>query len=329
MSTLIDGFGRRHTDLRVSLTDRCSLRCTYCMPAEGMPWIERDSHLTTPELLRLVRIAVGQGVNTVRLTGGEPLLRPDVVDVVAAVRGMPGSPDVALTTNGLRLAGLAAPLADAGLSRVNISLDTMDRQRFITLTRRDRLVETLAGIAAAKAAALHPVKVNSVLMRGVNDDEAPTLLLWALEQGVHLRFIEQMPLDPQHSWDVTQMVTAAEIQEHLTAAGFVLTPVEERGSSPAELFTVNGGPQTVGIIGSMTRPFCGDCDRVRLTSDGQWMNCLFARHETDLRTPLRAGASDAELADLMRLDVAAKRRAHGTDEPGFTRPDRGMSAIGG
>lgn len=329
MSTLVDRFDRRHTDLRVSLTDRCSLRCTYCMPEQGMPWIERASQLTTPELLRLVAVAVDQGVRTVRLTGGEPLLRPDVVDVVRAIRQLPGNPEVALTTNGLRLAGLAAALVDAGLTRVNISLDTMDRRRFITLTRRDRLGETLAGIAAAKAAGLDPVKVNSVLMRGVNDDEAPTLLLWALKQGLQLRFIEQMPLDAQHSWDASRLVTAAEIEDSLVAAGFTLTPVADRGSSPAEVFTVNGGPQTVGIIGSMTRPFCGDCDRVRLTSDGQWMSCLFARTETDLRTPLRTGASDAELASLMRLDVAAKRRGHGTDDPGFVRPTRGISAIGG
>lgn len=329
MTTLIDRFGRRHTDLRVSLTDRCSLRCTYCMPEQGMPWIERASHLTTPELLRLILVAVDQGVRTVRLTGGEPLLRPDVVDIVRAIRAMPGEPEVALTTNGIRLAGLAAPLVDAGLNRVNISVDTMDRQRFRALTRRDRLVETLAGVAAAKAAGLDPVKVNSVLMRGINDDEAPTLLLWALEQGVQLRFIEQMPLDAQHAWDASRMVTAAEIERSLSAAGFELTPVADRGSSPAEVFTVNGGPQTVGIIGSMTRPFCGDCDRVRLTSDGQWLNCLFARTETDLRTALRAGATDAELAALMRLDVAAKRRGHGTDDVGFVRPDRGMSAIGG
>lgn len=329
MTPLTDRFGRVHTDLRVSVTDRCSLRCTYCMPEQGLDWIPRTDTLTTDELLRLVRVAVDNGVTTVRLTGGEPLLRPDIVAIVAAIRAMPGAPDVALTTNGLRLPGLAAPLADAGLGRVNISLDTMDRDRFLALTRRDRLIDTLAGIAAAKAAGLDPVKINSVLMRGVNDDEAATLLLWAMEQGLHLRFIEQMPLDPQHGWDAEQMVTADEIQQRLTDAGFDLEPADDRGSAPAELFRVNGGPQTVGIIGSMTRPFCGDCNRMRLTSDGQWRNCLFGQSETDLRTPLRAGATDEQLAELMRRDVAGKRRAHGTDDVGFVQPDRPMSAIGG
>lgn len=325
----VDTFGRVHRDLRVSLTDRCSLRCTYCMPAEGLPWLPSDEQLTTTELLRLVAIAVDHGIDTVRLTGGEPLLRPDVVDVVARIAALPTAPEVSLTTNGLRLPGLAAPLADAGLRRVNVSLDTLDRERFRSLTRRDRLVDTLAGIAAAKAAGLNPVKINTVLMRGVNDDEAPTLLLWALEQGVSLRFIEQMPLDPQHSWDRNEMVTADEILQQLTDAGFDLVEAADRGSAPAQRWTVNGGPQTVGIIASVSRPFCGDCDRVRVTSDGQWRSCLFARTETDLRGPLREGAGDAELAALMRLDVTGKRPGHGMDDPGFLQPDRPMSAIGG
>lgn len=326
---LTDGFGRVHSDLRVSLTDRCSLRCTYCMPADGLPWISGSDQLTTAELLRVVGIAVDHGIGTVRLTGGEPLLRPDVVGIVRAITRLPAAPEVSLTTNGLRLPGLAAPLADAGLRRVNISLDTMNRDRFVQLTRRDRLVDTLAGITAAQAAGLDPVKINTVLMRGINDDEAPTLLLWAIAQGLSLRFIEQMPLDPQHSWDRAQMVTADEILDKLTAAGFELTEAPGRGSAPAQEWTVNGGLQTVGIIGSVSRPFCGDCDRVRVTSDGQWRSCLFARTETDLRNPLRAGASDDELAALMRLDVAGKRPGHGMDDPGFLQPDRPMSAIGG
>ncbi len=326
---LVDTYGRTHRDLRVSLTDRCSLRCTYCMPADGPPWIPGSDQLTTPELLRVVAIAVNSGIGAVRLTGGEPLLRPDVVDIVRAITQMPGSPEVSLTTNGLRLPGLAAPLVDAGLQRVNISLDTMDRRRFEQLTRRDRLIDTLAGIAAAKAAGLDPVKINTVLMRGVNEDEAPTLLLWALEQGLSLRFIEQMPLDPQHSWDRSTMVTTDEILRLLVTAGFDLSEAPGRGSAPAQEWTVNGGPQTVGIVGSVTRPFCGDCDRVRVTSDGQWRSCLFARTETDLRAPLRTGASDGELAALMRLDVTGKQAGHGLDDPGFLQPDRPMSAIGG
>ena len=329
---LLDTFGRVHRDLRVSLTDRCSLRCTYCMPAEGATWLPSAEQLSTPELLRLVAIALDQGITSVRLTGGEPLLRPDVAEIVAAIRRLPGNPDapeVSLTTNALRLPGLAAPLADAGLSRVNVSLDTLDRDRFRQMTRRDRLADTLAGIAAAKAVGLDPIKINSVLLRGINDDEAPALLLWALEQGLSLRFIEQMPLDPQHSWDRDRMVTADEIMATLLGAGFALNEAPGRGSAPAQRWLVNGGPQTVGIIASVTRPFCADCDRVRLTSDGQWRSCLFARTETDLRTPLRDGATDAELATLMRLDVTGKKPGHGVDQPGFVQPDRPMSAIGG
>jgi cyclic pyranopterin phosphate synthase len=326
---LSDGFGRIHTDLRVSLTDRCSLRCTYCMPADGMAWLPGRQMLTTPELLRLVGIAVDLGVTSVRLTGGEPLLRPDAVAVVRGLADMPNSPEISLTTNGLRLPGLAAPLADAGLTRVNISLDTLDRERFTALTRRDRLVDTLAGIAAAKAAGLDPVKINAVLLRGVNDDEAATMLLWALAEGLQLRFIEQMPLDPQHSWQRAEMVTAHEIHQRLTEAGFDLQPMSGRGSDPAQVWSVNGGPAQVGIIASITDPFCGACNRVRLTADGQWRSCLFARTETDLRTPLRDGATDSEIALLMRRDTAGKAAGHGVGEPGFVQPGRPMSAIGG
>lgn len=329
---LVDGFGRRHTDLRVSLTDRCSLRCDYCMPAEGVPWLPRQQLLTTEELLHVVGVAVRCGVTDVRLTGGEPLLRPDVVDVVRRIAELPDAPRVSMTTNGLRLPGLAAPLADAGLARVNISLDTLDRATFAQLTRRDRLVDVLAGIAAAKAAGLAPVKINSVLVRGVNDHEAPTLLRWALAEGVRLRFIEHMPLDAGHQWSRDGLVTAAEILESLRVGGFRLQPADGRGASPSEDWIVLGdlGPiGTVGVIGSVTRPFCDSCNRMRLTADGQFRNCLFARTESDLRALLRAGADDRELAVALGSAIAGKQAGHGIGDPGFIQPDRPMSAIGG
>ena len=249
---LEDSFGRVHTDLRVSLTDRCSLRCTYCMPAEGMPWLPGVQMLTTDELVRVVQVAVGCGVDSVRLTGGEPLLRPDVVEVVAQIAAL--GVEVSMTTNGLRLPSLAAPLRDAGLQRVNVSLDTLDRGTFKDLTHRDRLVDTLAGIRAAQVAELEPVKVNTVLLRGVNDQEAPALLRWAISEGVRLRFIEQMPLDPQHGWRRDEMVTAEEILASLQGAGFGLTPIEDDSPAPARLWDVNGGLATVGVIASVTRP---------------------------------------------------------------------------
>lgn len=332
-SGLTDRYGRIHTDLRVSLTDRCSLRCDYCMPAEGLAWLPRAELLTSEELLRLVAVAVGLGITEVRLTGGEPLLRPDVVEVVAGIRALPDAPEVSMTTNGLRLPGLAASLADAGLERINISLDTLDRATFTRLTRRDRLVDTLAGVAAAKAAGLAPVKINTVLMRGVNDHEAPALLAWALREQVRLRFIEQMPLDAQHGWRRSNIITAQEILASLRGAGFDVHPLGGRGTSPSEDWVVAGAGGeplgTVGIVGSVTRPFCDACDRVRVTADGQFRNCLFAHDESDLRSLLRAGADDAALADAMRACVAVKRRGHGIDDPGFTQPDRPMSAIGG
>lgn len=324
---LVDAFGRVHSDLRVSLTDRCSLRCTYCMPAEGLPWLPGAQMLSTPELLRLVRLAVDLGIDSVRLTGGEPLLRPDLIEVVAGIAAM--DVEVSMTTNGLRLPGLAAPLRDAGLRRVNISLDTLDRNTFRAMTHRDRLVDTLAGIHAAQVAGLEPVKINTVLLRGVNDHEAPDLLRWAIGEGLHLRFIEQMPLDPQHGWRRDEMVTADEILAALTGAGFQLTPIDDPGPAPARRWDVNGGLATVGIVASVTRPFCGTCNRLRLTADGQWRNCLFAIGETDLREPMRAGCDDDQLRRLMVAGVTDKKPGHGIDDPAFLQPPRPMSAIGG
>lgn len=328
---LVDKFGRVHRDLRVSLTDRCSLRCTYCMPADGVPWLKGPTLLTTDEMVRIVRVGVSLGVTGVRLTGGEPLLRPDVVDVVralAAVEGPEGPLDLSLTTNGLRLPALAAPLRDAGLNRVNISLDTLQRARFVELTRRDRLADTLAGIEAARAVGFEPIKINSLIMRGVNDDEVADLVRFAVERGLHQRFIEHMPLDAGHTWDRTDMVTGEEILRQV-AERFTLSEGAARGSSPAEEWLIDGGPSTLGVIASVTRPFCDACDRVRLTADGQFRNCLFAHDESDLRTLMRSGADDERLADAMRASVASKRPGHGIDDPTFVQPRRPMSAIGG
>jgi cyclic pyranopterin phosphate synthase len=327
---LVDTFGRVATDLRVSLTDKCNLRCSYCMPPEGLEWLPGADVLTDDEVVRLVTVAVAEGVTEVRFTGGEPLLRRGLVDIVARVAQLTPRPRMSLTTNGIGLARTAQALADAGLDRVNVSLDTLDRERFVRIARRDRLDDVLAGMAAAAAAGLAPVKVNAVLVRGVNDDEAVPLLRWAIGEGYRLRFIEQMPLDAQHGWSRDEMVTADEILGALGAV-FDLEPVgsDERGSAPAEEWLVDGGPSRVGVIGSVTRPFCGACDRVRLTADGQLRNCLFAREESDLRGALRAGADDATLAARMRTAMWAKRPGHGIDDIGFLQPARPMSAIGG
>ncbi len=329
-SALVDTYGRVARDLRVSVTDRCSFRCTYCMPAEGLPWIPREEMLTDAELLRVVGVFVAAGVTQVRLTGGEPLLRRSIVDLVAGIAALRPRPQLAMTTNGSGLARVAADLAAAGLDRVNVSLDTIDAGQFLALTRRDRLADVVAGLAAAAQAGLHPVKVNAVAMRGVNDHAVADLLGWCLERGYELRFIEQMPLDAQHGWDRAQMVTAAQIRDRLSER-FTLTPADPdaRGSAPAQRFLVDGGPATVGVIASVSAPFCSACDRVRLTADGQVRNCLFAQRETDLRGPLRAGACDGELLSLIRGEMWRKGPAHGIGRPDFHQPDRPMSAIGG
>ena len=328
---LADSYGRVATDLRVSLTDRCNLRCAYCMPAEGLEWLPRPELLTDDEVMRLVRIGVQLlGITEIRFTGGEPLLRRGLVDIVARAAALRPRPEISLTTNGIGLDRLAGPLQAAGLDRVNVSLDTLRPETFRALARRDRLGDVLAGLEAAAATGLAPVKVNAVLMRGLNDDEAVPLARFCLERGYQIRFIEQMPLDAQHGWRRDNMVTADEILAALSAE-FSLTPDDPagRGSAPAEVFLVDGGPVRIGVIGSVTRPFCGSCDRVRLTADGQVRNCLFATTESDLRGALRAGASDDAIAELWRRAVAPKLPGHGINDPGFLQPARPMSAIGG
>ena len=328
---LTDAYGRVATDLRVSLTDRCNLRCAYCMPPEGLDWLPKPEVLTGDEIVRLITIGVeALGIREVRFTGGEPLLRSDLADIIAASAALAPRPEISLTTNGIGLERRAAGLKSAGLDRINVSLDTVRPEVFRKLTRRDRLDDVLTGLAAAAAAGLTPVKVNAVLMRDLNHDEAPELLAYCLERGYELRFIEQMPLDAQHGWKRTEMVTSGEVLASLSAAFEISDDIERsRGAAPAETFLVNGGPARVGVIAAVTRPFCGACDRVRLTADGQVRNCLFARSESDLRSALRSGATDAEIADRWRAAVSSKLPGHGINDPAFLQPERPMSAIGG
>ena len=335
---LVDRFGRVATDLRISLTDLCSLRCTYCMPAEGLPWLTKAQRLADDEFERLAALFVRLGVRSIRLTGGEPLVHPTLPDVVARLAALRPRPELSLTTNGVTLDRAARKLADAGLDLINISVDTLDPEHFKQLTRRDRLADVLAGVAAAANAGLTPVKINSVLVRDGNLHEAPDLLAWALQHGYVLRFIEHMPLDADHIWSRGAMVTADEILGLLAAAGYQLVPRGAREHAPAEEFDVVDGPDRaswasdvgrVGVIASVTRPFCRDCDRLRLTADGQLRTCLFAQTETDLRGPLRNGASDDELARIIVDAVAEKQEGHGIGTATFVQPERTMSAIGG
>ncbi|MBD0693597.1 GTP 3',8-cyclase MoaA [Streptomyces sp. CBMA123] len=324
---LVDRFGRVHTDLRVSLTDRCNLRCTYCMPAEGLDWLPRADALDDDEVVRLVRVAVERlGMRSVRLTGGEPLLRRGLVGLVGRLAAL--GVELSLTTNGVGLARTAAGLREAGLGRVNVSLDTLRADRFAALTRRDRIGDVIAGLAAAKAAGLDPVKVNAVPVRGVNDDEIPELASFAVEHGYLMRFIESMPLDAQGSWDRAAMVTAEEVLARL-GERFELLPVGRSGNAPAEEWRIAGTDTVIGVIASVTRPFCGGCDRVRLTADGQLRNCLFATEESDLRALLRGGADDARIEAAWRASVAGKGPGHAIGSAEFVRPERPMSAIGG
>jgi cyclic pyranopterin phosphate synthase len=303
------------------------------MPNDFAAWLPSEALLTTDELITIIEVAVSQGINEIRLTGGEPLLRPDIVEIVARINAIKDAPKLSMTTNGLALAKLAKPLVDAGLERINISLDTLDRERFKTLTFRDRIHDVFAGIEAAREAGLQPLKINSVLLKGINDDESVALVEWALKEKLNLRFIEQMPLDAGGIWSRSDLITADQIFTDLSAR-YELIPVDDRGSSPAEEFYVNGGPEVIGIIGSVTRPFCGSCDRVRLTSDGQVRNCLFSMAETDLRGILRNPELSEEnkrekISHAFHASILSKLPGHGINEPNFIQPVRPMSAIGG
>lgn len=330
---LIDTYGRVAADLRVSLTDRCNLRCTYCMPAEGLDWLPGADLLTADELTRLIRVAVTRlGITGVRFTGGEPLLSPHLLEVVAEAAELQPRPGIALTTNGIGLANKAAALKQAGLNRINVSLDTLDPDRFAAITRRRRLTEVLDGLAAAKDAGLAPVKVNAVLDPQTGLDDAPELLRFCLDHGYQLRIIEQMPLDAGHQWERGSVLQADQILTALRR-DFRLTPdPAPRGSAPAELWQVHdrdGVRGTVGVIASVSAAFCGTCDRTRLTADGQVRSCLFSQQETDLRRLLRSGADDDALESAWRAAMWAKPAGHGINDPGFVQPDRPMSAIGG
>ncbi|WP_200946298.1 GTP 3',8-cyclase MoaA [Arthrobacter sp. Soil764] len=343
---LVDRYGRRATDMRLSLTDKCNLRCTYCMPAEGLEWLAKQAVMSAGEIVRTVKVGVEQlGVRELRLTGGEPLVRHDLVQIIAELRANHPDLPISMTTNGVGLAKKAAALKEAGLTRINVSLDSLHEETFTKLTRRPFLGQVLAGVDAAWAAGLGPVKLNAVLMRGINDAESPQLLDWALGRGYELRFIEQMPLDADHGWTRRNMITAAEIRD-LLSRDFVLSPdPRARDGAPAERFEVRrraagsadpAGPVlgTVGIIASVTEPFCSDCRRTRITAEGKIMSCLFSREEFDLLGLLRAGATDDELAQRWQDAMWIKPKAHGMDHvgldaPDFVQPDRSMSAIGG
>ena len=324
---LVDGFGRVHRDLRISVTDRCNFRCTYCMPAEGLDWMAREDLLTYEELTRVARVCVERfGFDGIRLTGGEPTVRANLPVLIEQLSSL--GVDLSLTTNGTTLTNLAPTLVSAGLERINISLDSLQRERFEQITRRDELDKVLEGIDAAVSAGLAPVKINCVVMRGVNDDEIVDFARFGRERGVTVRFIEFMPLDAQGEWTNEQVVTKAEI---VAAIGevFPLEPVAERESDPAARWRYVDGGGEFGVIPSVTEAFCESCDRVRLTADGMLRHCLFATRELDLRTLLRNGATDDDIAVAITAEVGAKWAGHQINQVHFIRPSRSMSQIGG
>ena len=323
---LVDTFGRVHRDLRISVTDRCNFRCTYCMPPEGLEWLPRSDLLSFEEIERVARLLVDRfGVHSIRLTGGEPTVRARLADLVAMLA--PLDTDVALTTNGATLGLLADELAAAGLRRINISLDSLRPERFRALTLRDDLDRVLDGVDAAIAAGLSPVKINVVVMRGKNDDEIVDFAAFGRRKGVEVRFIEYMPLDAEEGWQAGAVVGLSEITERIGE----VYPFEahRQGSAPASRFRYLDGEGFFGVVASVTQSFCGSCDRIRLTADGQFRNCLFGLDEYDLRTPLRDGASDDDLAEIIRGAVTAKWAGHSIGKVHFIRPSRSMSQIGG
>lgn len=330
---LVDSFGRVVRDLRISVTDRCNFRCTYCMPAEGMTWLDRSEVLTYEEIERVARICVETfGVDSLRLTGGEPTVRahlPQLISKLAALRLPDGTkPDIALTTNGATLRNIALELRNAGLDRINVSLDSLKPERFFAMTRRDELHNVLAGIAEAQIAGFSPMKVNAVVERGANDDEILDLVRYGRDNDVEVRFIEFMPLDATNEWERNKVVSQDEIFATI-AAEFPLELMPSRGAAPADRWRFLDGRGTVGVIPSVTHPFCGDCDRVRLTSDGQFRTCLFATDESDIRSLLRNGGTDKEIAELIQVAVGAKWAGHQINQVNFIRPNRSMSQIGG
>lgn len=327
MAELRDGFGRVATDLRVSVTDRCNFRCTYCMPQEGMTWIPHEEVLSFDEMARLVRIGTTLGIRRVRLTGGEPLVRPRLELLVEKLSAM-GLDDLSITTNGTLLEQKAELLAAAGLRRVNVSMDSLLRERFLELTRRDALTRVMAGLEAAEAAGLGPIKVNCVVVRGVNDSEIIHFAKLVRRTGWDVRFIEWMPLDAGDTWEHAKVVPASEIIDAI-GERWPLLPIERTAAPATQWRFADGTPGRIGTIASVTEPFCETCDRVRLTADGQFRTCLFAHSETDMRGQLRAGATDEEIALLMVDAVAVKAQGHLINQVGFRRPDRPMSAIGG
>ncbi|HTG47192.1 MAG TPA: GTP 3',8-cyclase MoaA [Actinomycetota bacterium] len=325
---LTDRFGRVADDLRISVTDRCNFRCTYCMPAEGVAWLPKSEILTFEELTRLLGLFAGLGVRSLKVTGGEPTVRADLPTLIRMFRGAGPDLDISITTNGMLLEPLAAELAAAGVDRATVSCDSLLRHRFAEMTRRDALERVLGGLRAAEAAGLTPIKINVVVIGGTNDDEVVGFARWARETGYEVRFIEYMPLDAQHAWERAKVVPAARILERIGEA-FPLEPIRH-GSEPAAMYRfADGSPGTIGVIASVTEPFCDTCNRLRLTAEGAFRSCLFALEETDLREPLRSGASDAELERLIREGVWAKWSGHRINEIDFVQPARSMSMIGG